>query len=432
MKIQKLNFTSDKAFAVLLYLIYFSIFQFLYQTWIIEIFGYDGYESNFNVYYFFACCGLVCAIVFFTNFDASPSSFFINYIIITLYIPSVVLFVGFGKGLYFISISTMGLIVLILSNRFYTFRVLKNDKVATKTISIILFSLSFVILISIFLFVGSSRFNLDFSKVYDFRREVASELPGIFGYINSACTKIIIPFGLVFSVINRRWFMVFLFIMMSILFFGFTQHKAPFFTPFLVLFVYFLAKYSKLNTYFILSGIFILMVGCFDFWLISSTSSSEFSGWFSSLLIRRVLLLPSYLNYIYIDYFSNANFYYWSASSVTFGLVDSQYNVDPAILIGYEHFGRDGVSANAGWIGSGFANAGFIGVFIYSSIIGCVFSILDAYSRIVQPRIVKALFLWPISTIASSTDLITSFVTHGLLYGLFILVIMKPDVASEK
>jgi len=84
------------------------------------------------------------------------------------------------------------------------------------------------------------------------------------------------------------------------------------------------------------------------------------------------------------------------------------------------------MSANAGWIGSGYANAGMFGVYLYSVMIGLFFSFLNAYGRKLGGRLVITLFTIPVFTLLRSSDLTTMFLTHGLLISILILIIISP------
>lgn len=427
MKISKSKLVTSRVSLLLFYWLYFCIFQFVYQNWIVPVFGYDGYEGNFNLIYFFFSLGAIGCLVIYAKNDLLPSSFFVHLILAIIFVPSAVLFAGQGKGLNFIVTTFFSIILIIFILKLIRFKMFKVRDLNINEVVNILALITGLSLLAIIFFSGFAYLNFDFSRVYELRREAEEDLPGIFGYINSATTKIFIPFGLILAAIQRRWLIVGLFILSSILFFGFTQHKSPIFTPVLVAFIYFLAKSQRLKLYFVISMISIVVLGAADLWWMELNRSSNISGWFASLFVRRSLLVPSLLNYDYIDFFIDKEKYYWAASKLSFGLVGSPYDINAPQLIGYTYFNGNEMFANAGWIGSGFANAGYIGVVVYSFIIGLIFSMFDGYAKKIGSRIVIALFLIPVFTLVSSSDLATVFVSHGLLYGLMILVFIRPD-----
>jgi len=417
---------TSKSSLLYLYVVYFIAFQFLYSNWIVDVFGYTGYESNFNIAYFMVSCATISFLNFYAKNNSSPSSFFVHFILITIFIPSAVLFSGSGKGLNFIVITFAGIFTIILTLKFVRLKTLMVREFDIRYVGNFLAGISIIALLGIAFFSNFGNLNFDFSKVYEIRSEIQEDLPGVFGYINSAVVKIAIPFGLVFAIIQKRWGVGALFFVLSILFFGFTQQKAPIFTPILVTFLYYLSKSRHLKSYFLISAIAIVIISVIDLQWLNLTGDSS-AGWFSSLFSRRALLVPSLLNYDYIDFFVGKEKYYWAASKISLGLIDSPYDVAPPQLIGYYYYGQTETSANAGWIGSGFANAGVSGVMFYSVCLGLIFSFLDAYAKKIGSRVTVALFITPIFAIISSTDLATAFITHGLLYGFLIVIFVRPD-----
>ena len=90
------------------------------------------------------------------------------------------------------------------------------------------------------------------------------------------------------------------------------------------------------------------------------------------------------------------------------------------------------MSANAGMIGSGFSNAGVIGVAIYAMAIGFLISVLNAYGRRIGHAFVTAASLSTLFNLVTSTDLITAILTHGLLLLLLLLALFPPATATAR
>ncbi len=109
-------------------------------------------------------------------------------------------------------------------------------------------------------------------------------------------------------------------------------------------------------------------------------------------------------------------------------MVDNPHGVTAPFLIGEEYFGDTDTSANAGMIGSGYANAGLIGVAVYAALIGLLISVLNAYGRRIGHAFVTAASLSTIFNVVTSTDLVTAILTHGLLLLLLLLALFPPAV----
>ena len=150
-------------------------------------------------------------------------------------------------------------------------------------------------------------------------------------------------------------------------------------------------------------------------------------GWFGTLLGRRVLLVPSNLNSIFIEFFSNNPVYLWSESKLSFGLIDMPYDLRAPNLIGRVYYGDELTAANTGWIGSGFYNARFTGVIIYSLLVGMLMAYFGAIAKRVGEKFVFGTSFVVLITIFLSADFTTVILTHGLVALLFLLLFFKRD-----
>jgi hypothetical protein len=153
----------------------------------------------------------------------------------------------------------------------------------------------------------------------------------------------------------------------------------------------------------------------------------HYSPWFSSLAFRRALLVPSIIDYYYLDYFDWHNMVYWSGNKfVTFGLIPPRSPTAP-FLIGTYYFNRPEISANVGWIGSGYANMGMLGVFFYSVLIGLVLSLLNSYAKLFGNKFTISVSFIPVSIMLTSSDFFTVVYSGGLLFVFLFLSLLSPD-----
>jgi hypothetical protein len=263
---------------------------------------------------------------------------------------------------------------------------------------------------SIVMFGGLRYFNLDFSKVYDFRSGSATNLPAIYGYISPLVSKVLLPFSLLLAALNRDRVLALGAIVGSIMMFGLTAHKGPLFYPFVVLALYYVLNQKYAVRKLLVGYLMVVCISLVDFMLGGM--------WIGSLMLRRMYLVPAHLNYIYHDYFSSNPYYLWSKSKISFGLSESKYSLDPSHLIGLEYYGSELTGANTGWIGSGYMNAGIFGVLLYAIIIALFFAMLNGYSRSIDKRIIVAITAAPMLTVLMSSDLPTAFLNHGVILSL--------------
>ena len=115
------------------------------------------------------------------------------------------------------------------------------------------------------------------------------------------------------------------------------------------------------------------------------------------------------------------------------GLASNPYGgLAPPRVIGEVYFGSAATSANAGFVGSGFAQAGLVGSLIYAAGAGMVIAICDAYGRYLGPGLVAAAMIGQYAALITSTDFLTLFLTHGLLLALVLLALMKPAAPGRE
>ena len=86
------------------------------------------------------------------------------------------------------------------------------------------------------------------------------------------------------------------------------------------------------------------------------------------------------------------------------------------------------MAANNGYISSGYAHAGFIGVLIYSLILGVYLKWLNVFSKNV-PHIwlTIALMVTPFRSLILSSDLPTTFLTHGLIIATIMITLLRKQ-----
>lgn len=290
----------------------------------------------------------------------------------------------------------------------------------TLNINIYMYAIAAVILIGLLsqaAFGGLEDFNLDIEKVYDFRREAASKLPPVFGYLYSNVSTTLLPILIVLAVIKKNYPVLVISFIMTIFMFGMSHHKGVLFGPLFVTLMYVIFSNSALR-----KSILLIFLAIPVFSLIEiSFSSADQASYMTSLFVRRVLFIPPMLDSTYIDFFSVNPKYYWSYSSLFSWALQNPYNATAPHIIGYEYFSDLDTSANTGIIGSGYSNAGFFGVVFYSAIVGFLIAIFNSYGKKIGSSIVSAIALTIVFNIVTSSDVLTAFLTHGLLLCLLLL-----------
>jgi hypothetical protein len=337
------------------------------------------------------------------------------------FIPSMVIFSGSDASWSFALITWLAFAVLLFTVKNFTLPLFISRQISQQQLLSAFTGYGILLFAVIIAFGGLRHFNLDMSKVYEIRREAAKDLPGIFAYLMPAFTRAILPLGMGIALLKNKFSSALVYILFGILVFAFTAHKSPFFVPFFIAFVWYIARLKSSKQLFIIFLICVVLAGVFETHLLSDVNLN--TGLITSLGARRTLLVPSFLNWQYINFFENNPFVFWSESKISLGLINNPYGISVPYLIG-EFLGTES-HANTGWIGAGFANAGLFGVLIYSFIIGLVLKFINKYSCFLGTAFMIAVFLIPVFSMSRSADLPGMFLTHGLGFLLFFILILK-------
>ena len=348
-----------------------------------------------------------------------PSDFYLHLQFLFPILPMLVMYGAMGQPRIFMYAVLLSFGTMLLMVKTIRFKPVRTPKICLKDLQFLLLFIGYLVVVSIVFQGGLRYFNLNLAKVYAYRGPAASNLPRFYGYINPWISKVIFPFSLLLAVLMRKRVQAFLSVTGSILMFGLTSHKSVLFYPFAILLFYWIASRRK-GLMFLLGGYYLVTIlSLVDYW------SGIFTGWVATLMLRRVIFVPALLNFDYYDFFSQHGFVYWAQSKITFGMLSYKYSLDIPHLIGLHYFGNPAIGANTGWLGSGYANAGVIGMVIYAIIVGGILLLLDAYAQFHDKRVLIAIFVAPLLAVMVSSDLPTALLTHGTLIGLLLLTFFR-------
>jgi len=412
---------------LLLHLIYFALLLWVYSSFIVVIYSYGNLKDALNINKTLIAPIVITITFCFLRNNGLPSYYFFNIILALLITPSLVVFSGSNLPFSFIAVLWLAFAVVVLVSQH-----IKIPRVSIKHINIKILLRTLVVLslllIACMLALGGAKYmNFNLLKVYDFRGAATDNLPGIFGYFVQSFSKVVVPIGIILSLIYRKWLSLLLFIFCAVMIFALSGHKTPLFIPIVTVFVYWFLRFKNGLKLTILALIVLIAIGGLDFFL-EQKGAGGISGLFGSLFVRRAIIVPSFLNWVYYDFFSYNPQSFWSGSKISFGLVDRVYDVSVTNVIGERYLGKEGLSANVGWIGSGMAQAGYFGIAIYSVLIGLILSFVDSYSKKLGYSFVISIFIITFITMILSADLITMMLTHGLLIFLLLIIFLPRRI----
>lgn len=269
-------------------------------------------------------------------------------------------------------------------------------------------------------------FNFNLNEVYKYRLILRDIDKGIWGYIWFSFFPIIAGFGLALSLRNRNKLYTIFIIITYMLIFGFTSHKVFLFLPWAIIGFYWILN-RKNPIVWLLMSLVVLSV------CLIILDAVWLNGWATGLILRRVFLIPSQANYFYYNFFSENPKVFWTDSKWLFldKIIGYPYDMPIPRIIGHIYFNDSDTNANTGWLGAGYAHAGFIGMAIYAIIIGLILKFLNYRANDLGKEFILVSFFPYISVIFYSGDLKTAFLTHGLALYLILLSLYGKHGLTE-
>ena len=420
----KLNNLKSKLILIINFILFKVLLDYTYVEFIHTNFASAslGYSLDFNYYKYTVGWLLYLFLSFILHKKKHNNTYVILVFVFIIGLAPIITLYSFRNE------STISFLMSIIPYFFiFYFNKSKRKKVKLvlngKKIGF-LFSILIIVLViyNYFKVVGLSSLNLNLNDVYVFRNEF-DELnnSGVFGYLNNWVAKTINVFLIAYSIQNKKIYLTFIFVSIQILIFGLSGHKSVLLPLILLPVIYFIQNY-RFKTNLILSLFSFLILG-----LIFYNSYSE-NIFLSSILLRRAFFVPANLNYIYIDFFSVNDFVFWS-TSITKYFIHYPYSVNPSFVIG-EYLGDPTMSANVGFVGSGYMQSGIFGIIIYTTIITSILNFINLINGI-NKWILTSIFIIPVLTVFISSDLFTGLLTHGLFISIFIVYLFNQKLSTN-
>ncbi len=422
---KQVTINSDFFWSIIGIIFFKFTIDYLYTNFTSVYYDYFGFTFHFDILKYLEGW-IVLIITFFLLYYHKWHNIYLTLLIIFLIIiiPTTTLYAfadKSAKAFYMIVLPFLILLFLISRKKINLHYIPHGKKIAIAIATVLVF----VVLLHYLLTVGISHINFDLSKVYELRRSelgLASNA-GVFGYLNSWVTKVFNIFLITLALWKRKFFLAGIFISIQILLFGFSGHKSVLFSLLLIFGLYFFERFKFQTTIVIYSFLGVILV----VWIYFIITEDLL---LPSIIIRRVFFVPTQLNFTYIDYFNAHEFLYWS-NSIFKHFITYPYDVPPVFIIG-EYMGYPEAAANTGLFGSGYMQAGIFGILFYIFIMALVINILQQF-KLLPKWIINAIILIPMLSVFISSDLPTTFLTHGLLIAIIIVYLYStPNKRKRK
>ena len=269
------------------------------------------------------------------------------------------------------------------------------------------------------------RLNLNLNNVYDIRMEARTyRLPTILQYLFEWSRSINIIL-LAYSLTKKKYFASICFIIAQTISFGIDGLKSSFLMTIvtLVFMIFYKEKYiSKFKRICLYGFTGISLLGVLEKILFKTGNLIE-------LFIRRMLILPIYLNSYYVDFFSkNVPDFFKRSFLRIFGFVSSYPDLE--FQIGKLYLNRPLMRCNNGLISDAVTNFGTVGIIVGPLILVLVLIFMDRCTFNTNKKICL------ITALYFATKLIDSFLTvglftHGLFISLIIMTMIKENTEKQ-
>lgn len=404
---------------IALALLFKAILDYAYWHHISLIYSYSGFEWSPNLTKYIESWVLYLVLLALAPYRLKrPSDFFINILLFSLTVPLLSFYGLANQSRYFLYVFILGyaLVSIFRIGRPFHIPILVEGPQVAKVLiflCIIWVSVSFVIL------GGVSFFNLDFMKVYEYREAVTEKIgSGLMGYLNFWAYKVMGPMLLLIALSRKKYLLAILVFLLHMFWFGVSSHKAVLFYPFLVLLVWFCFR-KKQALAVVPLGMALMVVLATIIYIVLDYGS------ISTLIVRRVFFIPARATFNYYEFFSTNPWIWWSNSSITFGLIDYPYYIDPAKLIG--EWEGSGSSLNNSFLSTGYMHAGIGGIVLYGFLVGLLFRLVDSLAKALPMWFGIGTVVVPCYSLMTSADLPASLLTHGLGIGIVFLFFLRAS-----
>jgi hypothetical protein len=267
------------------------------------------------------------------------------------------------------------------------------------------------------IYSGAARqLNFDMSSVYEYRRDAGAILDtGLMAYTNSWAQKVFNPFLFCIALYHRKWSFVAGTLFIQLFFFAVTSHRSHLFLPVLCVLMWGLYSRDISLTRVIVSVGFVFAAALL---IVVQFEADQFGA----IVIRRALFVPSSATFSWFAYFSEYEKIVWT-DRILSGIAESKYTgVRIPYLLGDYYAPNKDVSFNNGLVSSGYSHAGFVGVVVYSVIIGYILGVANYLVRRGVPVwIAVAILAGPFRTAWADSDLFASLLTHGILIAIVLI-----------
>ncbi len=404
------------------------IIDILYYLISFQIYSYQGYTANLELYLINLPFSLFFIFPFILNDEKNNiSNYLIFILLIGILLPLSSLF-AFGASpasWYFINLTSFSFIVIVnnfMSNIHFDVPHLNNFALF-KIVFYSFYAIATLVFISKYgININISSFSLTSELIYSQRGVFKDSNPG---YLILNFFTLGPPLLFAYSIVFKNFFLMVGSSILTIIIFSTSSEKSLLFSMALYLGVFLIHKFfKKVNQKNLLKS--------YIFMILSASSIYFINPILSALFINRLIFTPQLVSTFYYEYFQKYDFSYFLDTSIFSLFFGKSYHTSISRELGRSLFG-DETNLNAGLIADGYSKLGMSGIIIVCIVFVLILKIIDAFSNKKNNLFVKLLMTFSFFAMINSS-IFTVFFTSGLFLSIIFLILLPPNkkIISEK
>lgn len=308
--------------------------------------------------------------------ERKPSTFFLQFQYMVAVIPITVVFAFSDEKIIYYTVVCMAFAIAEILIIFFKDVKLPQINITSKVLIIVFLLITCIVYVDMIAENGLFTLEaLDIYKVYEVREDF--ELNKYVWYLFYWQYTIITPFFIIREYKRKKIISMIFFCILQFVAYLYAAQKALLFIIPLVVGICIVSNWKKFGTL-LFAGLSIgtVLVTIGSIW-------SEIIYRVYDLLIRRVLILPANLKFVYYDFFSqNPKIGLSGTLWGKFLELVSPYEERIGIIISTEYFDRPEMNSNTGFLAEGYYRFGFFGVFLALILFALVLMVLDHCAKL--------------------------------------------------
>lgn len=338
--------------------------------------GLKRYHFEFDLFkWTIGTLGCLVLFLVLKHKERTPSIFFLQLMYLVMIVPmAVILGLGDGNIIFFI-LTCIGFIYAEFIVQSCNITINLANKYLSRLLIAGLWLSLIVVIIGIVAKNGMFTFEaINIYNVYNVRGRF--QLNKYIWYMFTWQYSVIVPFFIVKYLDKKKYLGSIVFLVIQFVFYLYSGQKGILFVIPLIVIGYYLGKLKVFNKLFIYGasiGVSLVTIGAF-FWNVLYQCQD--------LFVRRVLILPAWLKYLYYDFFQN---------NPTMGLAgtlwgkfletEQPYEEGIGYIISDMYFGLPEVNSNTGFIAEGMSRFGEAGVLLVFILLAFVLIVIDNFAK---------------------------------------------------